>query len=331
MFSGISSTTPSHETFRGDDTINLTTDLDFWSNVIEENLLNSPLAFDASEGGLWNGKFVPPPPRPPFLEETVSSDGLTTCDLCSWAWRERNAFSLDGPINESSGDLGWALTLITVSLLSALIGAIVMVIFFRCRRLKAANAAGGRQLQWWCRAPRQNVATNRSMMAKHTADSVRGSHSNSGLWTWLSTRRVSVGPDQLTQTQSSPAENHYTHMNDAYSPVEVDEALYAELDRESVQSGQPSYQNTAYSGCGEADQEVPMVSSAPSSAYYSDLSVTAMPPERTYEVVGLTVISAPLPNWEPNDNHGNEGFSQGKRPSRLAAINESSTVPSEYV
>jgi hypothetical protein len=30
------------------------------------------------------------------------------------------------------------------------------------------------------------------------------------------------------------------------------EALYAELDRESIQSGtNPSYQNTAYSQCGE--------------------------------------------------------------------------------
>ena len=40
-------------------------------------------------------------------------------------------------------------------------------------------------------------------------------------------------------------------MDDAYSPVGVGEALYAELDRESVRSGNPSYQNTAYSQCGE--------------------------------------------------------------------------------
>lgn len=58
----------------------------------------SPLPFDASESGLWNGRFVPPPPRPPFLDESTATDGLTTCDLCTWAWHDRNAFSLDASI-----------------------------------------------------------------------------------------------------------------------------------------------------------------------------------------------------------------------------------------
>lgn len=43
-------------------------------------------------------------------------------------------------------------------------------------------------------------------------------------------------------------------MDDAYSPVGVSEALYAELDRESVRSANPSYQNTAYSQCGEVNR-----------------------------------------------------------------------------
>lgn len=74
--------------------------------------------------------------------------------------------------------------------------------------------------------------------------------SNSGtVWTWLGQRRVPSGPDPL-QPSTSPAENHYTHMDDSYNP-ELGEALYAELDRESLQSGNPSYQNTAYSACGE--------------------------------------------------------------------------------
>ncbi|CAD7083446.1 unnamed protein product [Hermetia illucens] len=76
----------------------VTTD-DWWSNAIEEDTFDSPLAFDASENGLWNGRFVPPPPRPPFLDESVASDGLTTCDLCTWAW-QRNAYSLDGSIGK---------------------------------------------------------------------------------------------------------------------------------------------------------------------------------------------------------------------------------------
>lgn len=90
------------------------------------------------------------------------------------------------------------------------------------------------------------------MSIKHPSDSIRRPTSNSGVWTWLSNRRPSDGPDQLGPPSSSPAENHYTHMDDAYSPVGiVGEALYAELDRESIRSANPSYQNTAYSQCGE--------------------------------------------------------------------------------
>lgn len=82
-----------------------------------------------------------------------------------------------------------------------------------------------------------------------------------------------------------------------------------------------------------------MVSSAPSSAYYSDLSTTAVPTERAYEVVGLTVMSSPLPNWNDGGNHSssdtesnlqNTGLHLGRR-HRLSAINESATIPSDYV
>ncbi|XP_034483310.1 uncharacterized protein LOC117788611 [Drosophila innubila] len=347
-------------------------DDDWWSNAIEVDTFDSPLAFDASENGLWNGHFVPPPPRPPFLDESVAADGLTTCDLCTWAW-QRNAYSLDGSIDKA-GELGWAFTLIVVSIISALIGAIVMVIVLRCRRIKSANANGGRPQPWWCRNNRNAGAQNRSPISiKHSADSIRRPTSNSGVWTWLGgSRRSSAGPDQIGPPSTSPAENHYTHMDDAYSPVGVSEALYAELDRESVRSANPSYQNTAYSQCGEKynfqghEQDIPMVvSSAPSSAYYSDLSVTAMPGgasgsnQGAYEIVGLNVMSQPLPNWE---HHGggvggggggngvgggvattNVGLSPGeaaaaaamtqRRMPRLAAINETSTstVPSDYV
>ncbi|XP_017864106.1 PREDICTED: uncharacterized protein LOC108614472 isoform X2 [Drosophila arizonae] len=78
-------------------------DDDWWSNAIEVDTFDSPLAFDASENGLWNGHFVPPPPRPPFLDESVAADGLTTCDLCTWAW-QRNAYSLDGSIAHPQQD-----------------------------------------------------------------------------------------------------------------------------------------------------------------------------------------------------------------------------------
>lgn len=85
----------------------------------------------------------------------------------------------------------------------------------------------------------------------------------------------------------------------------------------------------------QADQDMPMVSSAPSSAYYSDLSVTAVPTERAYEVVGLTVMSSPLPNWDSgnpsSDSDGPTTTLQLGRRHRLSAINESSTIPSDYV
>lgn len=80
------------------DIIELNAETDWWSNAIEEDSFYSPLSFDSSDNGLWNGRFVPPPPRPPFIDESVVSDGLTTCDLCTWAWHERNAFSLDDAI-----------------------------------------------------------------------------------------------------------------------------------------------------------------------------------------------------------------------------------------
>lgn len=131
---------------------------------------------------------------------------------------------------------------------------------------------------------------------------------SSGVWSWLS-RRSATTPSQLANPPSSPAENHYTHMEEAYSGVE--EALYAELDRES---NSPAYQNSAYT-----DPDAP-TSSAPSSAYYSDLSVTTVP-ERAYEVVGLST----LPVWDSS------GIELKRQTARLAAISEAISVPSDYV
>lgn len=103
----------------------------WWPEGPDEDILSIPL--DASEGGLWSGNFVPPPPRPLFLDEGVTPDGLTTCDLCSWAWEKGNAFTLDAAM-EAPGELGWVLTLIIVSLISAVLGAIVMIIVLHCKR-----------------------------------------------------------------------------------------------------------------------------------------------------------------------------------------------------
>ena len=66
---------------------------DWWTGAVEEDAIRS-LPLDG-EGGLWSSSFIPPPPRPDFLDDHATPDGLTTCDLCTWAWREKGIFSLD--------------------------------------------------------------------------------------------------------------------------------------------------------------------------------------------------------------------------------------------
>lgn len=64
-----------------------------------ETVISIPL--DGSEGGLFTGNFVPPPPRPLFLDG-ATPDGLTTCDLCSWAWQKNNSNLLDARLGKYS-------------------------------------------------------------------------------------------------------------------------------------------------------------------------------------------------------------------------------------
>lgn len=81
--------------------------MDWFAGVAEEELLHYTSVGNDVDS-LWAviGNFVPPPPRPPFLpEESIATDGLTTCDLCSWAWRnDRHSFSrktVDGTLGKS--------------------------------------------------------------------------------------------------------------------------------------------------------------------------------------------------------------------------------------
>ncbi|XP_055843621.1 putative uncharacterized protein DDB_G0288537 [Episyrphus balteatus] len=148
---------------------------EFFEDAAE--FFNSPLPFDASENGLFNGRFVPPPPRPPFLmDEPVITDGLTTCDLCSWAMPTKSTFIFEGTIEKAS-ELGWPLTLIIVSILSAILGAIIMITVVRCKRKKSSNNRNETHVQWWSRnkRPNNNNHLRRSnIYTAHPADSIRG-------------------------------------------------------------------------------------------------------------------------------------------------------------
>lgn len=131
-------------------------------------------------------------------------------------------------------------------------------------------------------------------------------------WSWLTSR----GPTQKLSSPTLPAENHYTHMNSAYSLT--DDATYAELDDSPLDNSTGAHRNNAYCevdvssptycdagapssaycdadapSSAYCDADAPSSaygdqthSSAPSSAYYSDLSVSAQP-DRTYEVIGV--------------------------------------------
>ncbi|XP_039309239.1 midnolin homolog isoform X3 [Solenopsis invicta] len=376
-------------------------DMDWFAGVAEEELLYyTGVGNDVDS--LWAviGSFVPPPPRPPYLpEESITTDGLTTCDLCSWAWRnDRHSFSLDGTL-EAPGELGWVLTLVIVSLVSAGIGAVVMMTLLHCRRIKSAGGRG------------HNV------------------------WSWLGSRRGGGTPGVVTtplslpqhrRAMNLPVENHYTHM-------QTDEALYAELDSQAasyasdlqlqmrgsstygttsggqddeyheldaarlhrhyggsdgslqtdtlrtrhskriqepdyemyengpstpIPPGQhqhhhrhhhhhnhhhhhqelrlgsrnsehhPSYQNTAYTG-SDAEPDGPTLSSAPSSAYYSDLSSNSanqQMPAMTIPSATATTATTTSTTTSLHLNPQNLDTPQY----RLAAINEN-TVPSDYI
>lgn len=216
-------------------------DANWWSGAYEEDTTHS-LELDG-ENGAWARGFLPPPPRPNFLEMDIPTDGLTTCDLCTWA------SDVHGNITSRSSlaFFPWSITLIIVSILSALVGAALMVSVRHC--FKRVNTNNRTPIGY---AEEERENHDREVSKGRTDKRRQG---EGGVWCWLSRRPTLESPPEVSAT------NHYT--DEAYSGVE---ALYAELDK-------PVYQNTGY----VLDPEP---SSPPSSAYYSDFS------ERTYETVG---------------------------------------------
>lgn len=107
-----------------------------------------------------------------------------------------------------------------------------------------------------------------------------------------------------SSANSTPIGNHYT-VEETYTSI--NEAVYTELDNMPT----PVYQNCGY--MLEMDGEP--VSSAPSSAYYSDISA-----QGTYEMIGQTG------NWIPESR-------TLRRPAnvRYSSADESVSVHSNYI
>ncbi|XP_021699103.1 uncharacterized protein LOC5577463 isoform X2 [Aedes aegypti] len=276
--------------------------------MIEEDMQ----VIDTIDQSYWNGKFVPPPPRPPFLEESIAPDGLTTCDLCSWAWQDKGTLSLDGAINTK--EFSWTFTLVVVSLTSAVLGAIIMIVFLRCKRVRA-NQNGLRTLCFDSSSTKDTAGLNfdNQTSKNSTNGSCSPRSTNSGLWTWFSSRKNLTTPDQLVNSHTLPVENHYTHMDDNnYNPVQIDEASYAEVGNEMGPSETNSYKSSSVHHGGDNDiliMNCPLPAiptgthsggaSGSGSAYYSGLLNSANMPgdededERPYEIVDLKEMSSP--------------------------------------
>ncbi|XP_058456238.1 uncharacterized protein LOC131433707 isoform X3 [Malaya genurostris] len=284
-----------------------------WNLELDLQMIEEEMqVIDTIDQSYWNGKFVPPPPRPPFLEESIAPDGLTTCDLCSWAWQDKGTLSLDGTINTK--EFSWTFTLVVVSLTSAVIGAIIMIVFLRCKRIRS-NQNGIRTLCFDSNSAKDTTGLNfdNQTSKNSTNGSCSPRSTNSGLWTWFSSRKNLSTPEQLVNSHTLPVENHYTHMDDNnYNPVQIDEASYAEVGNEMGPSETNSYKSSSVHHGGDNDvlimncplPAIPTGShsggaSGSGSAYYSGLLNSADMPgdededERPYEIVDLKEMSSP--------------------------------------
>ncbi|XP_058833770.1 uncharacterized protein LOC131691417 isoform X1 [Topomyia yanbarensis] len=292
-----------------------------WNLELDLQMIEEEMqVIDTIDQSYWNGKFVPPPPRPPFLEETIAPDGLTTCDLCSWAWQDKGTLSLDGAIKEifsppsDTKEFSWTFTLVVVSLTSAVIGAIIMIVFLRCKRIRS-NQNGIRTLCFDSNSAKDTTGLNfdNQTSKNSTNGSCSPRSTNSGLWTWFSSRKNLSTPEQLVNSHTLPVENHYTHMDDNnYNPVQIDEASYAEVGNEMGPFETNSYKSSSVHHGGDNDvlimncplPAIPTGShsggaSGSGSAYYSGLLNSADMPgdededERPYEIVDLKEMSSP--------------------------------------
>ncbi|KAL6261638.1 hypothetical protein P5V15_006726 [Pogonomyrmex californicus] len=197
-------------------------DMDWFAGVAEEELLYyTGVGNDVDS--LWAviGSFVPPPPRPPYLpEESIATDGLTTCDLCSWAWRnDRHSFSLDGTLGKIKSAGGRASC--------CGVGVEDSSVPDAGGPAGAGGTGGGVAV-----IPDRPPLELDKLPPYHDVAPSPGHN----VWSWLGSRRGGGTPGVVTtplslpqhrRAMNLPVENHYTHM-------QTDEALYAELDSQAA-------------------------------------------------------------------------------------------------
>lgn len=157
---------------------------------------------------------------------------------------------------------------------------------------------------------RDNVRENNVISLqshKEIDDQPPNSHSCKTRSSWLMLNRLRrPSPVQMlsTSANSTPIGNHYT-VEETYTSI--NEAVYTELDSAPT----PVYQNCGYT----LEVEGEAVSSAPSSAYYSDISA-----QGTYEMIGQTG------NWNAESR-------ALRRPANVkySSADESVSVHSNYI
>ena len=101
--------------------------------------------------------------------------------------------------------------------------------------------------------------------------------------------------------------HHYHHHHHPHHPQQA-----------AKPRGQPSYQNTAYTGSDAEPDGPSTLSSAPSSAYYSDLSSSSATQQ-------LMLLAPPAPEGDAPPVYESASHY------RLTAISEAAACPSDYI
>ncbi|XP_037073078.1 uncharacterized protein LOC119094107 [Pollicipes pollicipes] len=227
-------------------------------------------------------RLVPPPPVPEFMEEYVQRlhQGSGECLLCNWA--HNDSLLLVGGESTSSS---WIPILVVVALLSALLGAVAMVVIIRCRRWRVLPSKGLCPL----------VAMERPKETAPPVPSSKPPGGRGGAAVAASASRMRLWPRGGAGLHSpdSGGDSEAGYVEQPYTFPDQESAVYAELNSVASQ-GAPAcrtYLMNTYSEIGEPRRLLPdgtyenagyllepagesagSAGSAHSSAYYSDVS-----------------------------------------------------------